>query len=164
MSKSASILHVRVQAASGCPGDWRNRVGVIPMRALNARLNGPIDRSRRRARSTAPEGARLRRGAALAGLADAEGVQEIVEVAIAEALVDDAAQDVLARAQPPRQRADREPFFAVGMPLVNLDLQRLQHLLLECRQRSGRRDAGSGSSQLEARIARGSRGLRTRRS
>ena len=49
---------------------------------------------------------------------------------------------VFARTQPFRQVDDRESFFAVGMALVKLGSQRLQHLLSRRRQLAGPRDGG----------------------
>ena len=86
----------------GCPAS-----SAKPRRRhAHARLEGAVERdrsshSRRRARSRAPAICASSRAAQpLAGLTDPVGVQEIVEIAVAEALVDDAAQHLLARPQP----------------------------------------------------------------
>ena len=147
----------------------RNSVGVRPVAALKARLKGPMDW--KPASSAMLSTGRLRRAgsaSAVRASVEPEAVDEGVEVAVPQALVDQPPQPVLGRAQPRGQAGDAQVFGAVGALLVHQALQRLG-------QRAGRRDRAraarrhprlprAGLGRLGARHRRSGRRARTGRS
>src|SRR5688572_14085366 len=110
-----------------------------------ARLEGAVERSNGAIadveRNREHGKARIRGPAqALAGLAYPQRMQEIVEVAMPEPLVDDTAQQLLARLESRGQRSDREALLAVNVAHLDLALERLEHAPLERAQRRRPRD------------------------
>ncbi len=124
---------------------WRNSVGVRPVSALNARLNGPMEPKptfQRQAQHR--QRAHGRVGEAAPGLGQPQAVHVGVEVAVAQPLVDDAAQPVLGHAQLRGEAGQAQALLRVAAALTHRTRQR-------------------GGERVVLRVGRGGRWLHARR-